>query len=187
MTYLRVVAALSIFLLAPAAQAASLFKLGVEPIIGYERVQKLLPEPHTRQRLVYGARLTAGLLLFSAEAEYTRSGDSKEFPELGITSKETDDRLKMGLRSSIGMGALLSLILRGGVQASRSTTEDTAGGVTTKTMTPIQYDPYLGLGLSASLGGKFVLTGNVTAIFNDFPDMAKNDYQTTLGFAIRLP
>jgi hypothetical protein len=45
-------------------------------LLGYERVQKLLPTPHMKQRLVYGARFTAGVSIIAAEAEALRGTDT---------------------------------------------------------------------------------------------------------------
>lgn len=171
--------------LVPFANAAEL--LSIEPIIGYERSQKLVPTPHTKDRLIYGARATAGLRLLSLELEYTRGTDSEDFPSDGLASKDTDDRLKMGLVSSFGLGRLFRLHARGGVQASKNIHEETQAGVTTVTSNPIEYNPYAGAGLSAGLGRKLSISGSLTAVFREFPDMSKNEYQATLGFSIKLP
>ena len=166
---------------------ASPVTIGVEPIIGYERVQKFVPERHTKDRLTYGARVTAGIPLVSGEAEYTRGTDTEDFPAQALTTKDMDDKLKVGLRSSMNVSSLLSFQARAGGQAKRNTHEETASGVTTQTVGDITYRPYAGMGLSSKMIPGFELSGGVTVVFNKFPDMSQNEYQSTLGMRIRFP
>ncbi|MEK6580297.1 MAG: hypothetical protein AABZ55_13815 [Bdellovibrionota bacterium] len=168
------------------AQAAEI-KFAVEPVVGYERVQKLKPSLHFSNRLIYGVRARAGLPLASAEAEYTRGEDTESYPILSLTTKDTDDKLKLGIRSSFRLSGLFHLWGRGGVQGKRNRHEDTQSGVTTVTVGNFVYRPYAGIGLSAGLGHNLELDGGVTVIFNDFPRMQTNEYETTLGFSVRFP
>ncbi len=170
------------------AHAASRIGVNVEPIVGYERSQKLVPTAHTKDRLIYGARLSIGIPLLAVEATYTRGTDTEEFPGQALSSiKDTDDKLKVGLRSSVRMSRIFSIQGRGGVQAKRNIHEETLNGVSTKTTHPIVYDPYAGLGLSMGLARNLTLTGGMTVVFNEFPKMNKNEYETTLGFSVRFP
>jgi hypothetical protein len=184
-------AALTALALPTAAHATAQtgFGLGIEPIIGYERVQKLLPTRHTKDRLTYGARLTVGIPLFGVEAQYTRGTDTETFPADDLSVKDTDDKLKLGLVSSMRLGPIFSIIARGGGQAKRHTTEITqpSGTPARKTVDPISYKPYAGVGLSSRIGHMWLLTGGLTVVFGEFPDMSKNEYETTLGFTVRLP
>lgn len=164
---------------------ADLLALNLEPIVGYEQVQQVLPTPHRLSRLVYGARATAGILLLSAEAEYTRGVSDESFPD--FTQKVTGDRLKVGLRSGFGLGSLFSIFARGGVQASQEKVEQNANGEITTTYQPLVYRPYAGLGARAGLSNKLSVTANVVAVISDVNDMSQNEYQVTAGFAIRLP
>lgn len=165
---------------------ASGVRLDLEPIVGYERVQKLRPTEHTKDRLFYGARLSLGIPLLALESELTRSNDSEVFTNL--TTRDTTDKLKLGLRSTLRLGRLLSVTGRGGVQARKNKHEETSAGVTTITTDPKPtYKPYAGGGLRVSLSPKTAITGAVTVVFNEFPKMAKNEYQTSLGFSVSLP
>lgn len=158
-----------------------------EPVIGFERVQKLAPTPHASNRLVYGVRGTAGIPLLSAEAELTRGQDSEYYPTLGRDIKDTDDKLKLGLRSGYALTQLLSVHGRAGGQAKRNTHEETSGGVTTKTSNGLEYDPYAGAGMRFALGSNVSFSADVTVVFNDLKRLSQNDYQTTAGFQIRFP
>jgi hypothetical protein len=161
--------------------------VSVEPVVGFEHVQKLAPTPHTTNRLMYGARATAGWRIVAAEAELTRGTDAEAFPLQALTTSDTDEKLKVGVRSSYALSSMLSAYLRGGVQAKRNTREETSAGVTTRTVGRIVYDPYAGTGLSAGLARNVSLNVGLAVVFNEFPDMAKNDYQTTAGFSVRFP
>lgn len=177
----------SIFFLVPSLYAASSTNGELEPIFGYERVQKLVPTPHTKDRLVYGVRYSLGVPLLSAEAEYTRGMDQESFPSSNLDTKDTADRLKVGIRSRVRMGSFLSAFARAGGEAYRNIHEETVSGATTKTEEPIKYSPYAGAGLNARLGKQFALNAGLTVIFRNFPVMTQNDYQATAGFTVKFP
>jgi len=161
----------------------------IEPIIGYEREQKLVPTPHTKDRMVYGARAIVGFLILGAEAEYLRGQDTEDFPTLSFSTKDTSDKLKLGIRSTFRMGGLFALYLRAGGQATQSVHEETASGVTTVETKPLVYRPYAGVGLRAKLTKRVSVVGDITAVFSEyFPNgMDRNEYQTSLGFSVKFP
>lgn len=175
-----------ISLIQPRAQANQA-SVNIEPILGYERVQKLIPEAHTVERMYYGARATAGVTLLSAEAELTRATDTETFSNQNLTVKDSDDRLKIGLRSSYWLSSFLALQARGGAQAERKTQEQTNSGVSTTSVGKILYHPYAGASLSSRLMSNLSLTGGITVVFHEFPNMDKNDYQMSLGLTVRYP
>jgi hypothetical protein len=169
------------------AAISSMPAVNLEPIIGYERVQKLVPTAHSTDRLLYGVRATAGIPLVSMEAEYTQSSDTENFYDSSLTIKDSDEKLKIGVRSTLQAASFLSVTARAGGQATRNTHTETSGSTTTSTVKPITYRPYAGVLLNGHLGSKFSLSGGITVVFTNFPEMSQNEYQTTLGFGISLP
>lgn len=163
------------------------FRSEFEPVVGYERVQKLIPTPHTRDRLVYGGRLTIGILWVGAEVEYLRSNDLENFPNLALATKDVTDRVKAGVRVSMKLIRIIAFTLRGGAQASRNIHTETLNGVSTITEEPIVYRPYAGAGLTATLARNLAFRSDVTAVFPDFPSFLGAEYQVTAGFIIRFP
>jgi hypothetical protein len=163
------------------------FAFTVEPIIGFDRVQKFLPTPHTKNRLVYGARATAGILLISGEAEYTRGQDDESFPDQDLAIKESADKAKLGIRSGIGLGPIMTFNLRAGGQATKGSREETRAGVTSTFSQDLEIDPYAGAGLRGKLSNKLSASAEVVAVITDTSDLSKNEYQTTAGFSIHLP
>lgn len=167
--------------------ARGITSVGIEPIVGYERVQLLLPTPHTKDRLVYGARATYGFSILSLEAEYTRGSSTESFPSEGLVTKDETQKIKFGLRSGIDILSLLNFYGRVGCQASENQHEETENGVTTKTRETVRYNPYAGAGLRLRLGRNLRATGDLTTVFRDFPNMNNNDYQITAGFVVQIP
>src|SRR3954466_3399663 len=96
---------LSFFLLTQWNQTEALAIL-LEPIVGYEQVQQVLPTRHSVNRLMYGARLSLGILILSIESEYTHSTVTETFTNM--SQVDTGDRLKVGLRSGFPLGPVLS-------------------------------------------------------------------------------
>ncbi len=168
----------------PWTTQANLLTLRVEPIAGYEKIQQVLPTPHSTNRLIYGARVTAGVLLLSAESEYTHGVIEETFNDM--TQKTTGDKLKVGLRSGFRLLPLLSFHVRGGIQADQEQTEQTSAGVTLTTKTSV-YHPYGGAGARISLSPKISATADAVAVIPDIYDLSKNDYQITAGFAVQIP
>jgi hypothetical protein len=162
-------------------------QIGIEPIVGFEHVQKLAPQPHLKNRLTYGARVTAGYRFLSGEAEYTRGTHTESYPAQDLTIQDTDDKLKLGIRSGYALGRFVTISGRGGGQAKRNSRKETTGGVTHQVISAIEYDPYLGTELRAELSNKISLSVGVVAIITDVRDMSRNEYQATGGFQIRLP
>lgn len=158
--------------------------LEIEPIFGYERVQKLYPSTHQTSRLTYGARAIFVIPLVAAELEYTRGQDTEISG--AQTVDETDDRIKLGARSRISLGSLLFLTVRGGGQAKRTTRSITQAGVTTTNALPFTYYPYAGAALGGRLGSLISVQGGLTVVFTAFPDMTANEYQATLGMTVRV-
>lgn len=161
--------------------------MGIEPIVGYERVQLWVPNPHTKDRLVYGARATYGFSVLSAEAEYIHGNSSESFPAQNLSTKDTTDKLKLGLRSGIDILSLINLYARAGCQASQNHHEETSTGVTIVTKQAVNYHPYGGAGLRLRIGRNLRATADLTTVFRDFPNMTNNDYQLTAGLVVQVP
>lgn len=179
---------LALLLLAHSAQAALPpgLAINIEPVIGFEHVEKIRPIPHFKNRLTYGARFTAGYLVFSGEGEYLRATDNESYPLEDLALKDTDDTFRLGVRTGYPILRNLIASLRLGGQARRNSHEETTGGVTTVTTSAIQYKPYVGTELRARFSGRLSLTLGILAVINDIHDVSRNEYQTTAGFQIRL-
>ncbi len=159
----------------------------IEPIVGYERVQKLIPDKHTVDRLHYGARLSLGVPFLAGEATYIRAYDTEEFPSDNLTVKDTTDKAQLGLRGSFKLIGVIRASARVGGQASQNVHEEIVSGVSTKTTETIKVHPYAGAGLIVQLGRLFQFKADVTTVFTKWPDMNYNEYQATAGFAVKFP
>ncbi len=164
------------------ASAASLRGVSIrfEPVVGFERAYKPEPSPHTRARLLYGARVIAGHPLISGELEATRASDSESYPSQVRVIEEQSDKLKLGLRSRLDRSFGAAFVRAGG-QAQRISRQDTVLAVTTETTAPWAIHPYAGAGLELG-GSTFRLTGTATVVFRDLSNWTSNDLETTLGF-----
>jgi hypothetical protein len=161
--------------------------VSIVPVIGYQRSQRSSPTPHTHDHFVYGARVTVGVPHLSAEAEYTRGTDAEDFTAQGVATRDTDEDLKLGLRSTYALAEMLSAYARGGAQARRNHHEETRAGVTTASDRPTEWHPYAGGGLAVRLAAALSADLGITVVFRDFPEMSRNEYQTTAGLSIRYP
>lgn len=166
---------------------AAAFRVEMEPVVGYERVQKLVPTVHTRDRLIYGGRLTLGVMWVGLEAEYLTSTDNENFVTQGLATKDVTDRARLGARISMNLARMLAFTLRGGAQATRNKHTETVANVSVTTEEPITYRPYLGAGFTATLARNLAFRADATTTFKDFPSLLGAEYQVTAGFVVRFP
>ena len=186
--YFQLLAVLFLLFFAIVQRSAhAIVSLDVEPIVGYERAQLLIPYRHTKDRLIYGARVSAGVLFISAEAEYTHTNSSEIFPDDAVSTRDTAEKIKLGVRSQIRLLGLLYGFLRVGCQATRNKHEESRNGVNVVNTEPIKYHPYAGAGLRFRFTKHFLFTADVTTVFTDFPDMNRNEYQGMAGFVVKFP
>lgn len=174
------------------ASAERVIKTGIqsdfEPIIGYERVQKLYPTVHTKDRLTYGARAWLGFQFIAVETEYLTAKDTETFTSPDRSYTDTDQKVKAGLRSQIRLASMLSFLLRAGAQAKQNTHEETISGVTTSTANPWVYHPYAGAGLNIRLMNHVHFTAEVVTVFAKYPtNWTDHEYQATAGISIHFP
>ncbi|MBY0370901.1 porin family protein [bacterium] len=168
------------------SMAHAIFKFDLEPIVGYERVQKFLPTAHTKDRLVLGGRVVLGTPLISAEAEYTRANDTESYPATSTDIAEQQDKARVGLRSTYNF-ALVSVFARAGAQARLTKRTVTVSGTPSTQTDPITYNPYAGAGARVHIRNNIALSADITVVFNGFPNMNMNDYMTTAGLVVSFP
>ncbi len=161
----------------------------VNPIVGYEFVDKFTPYAHTHGRLIYGALATAGIPLFSLEGEYTHGSDSETFgAPYNLSTTDTSDRYRVGVRSSVNLSNMLNVHLRGGGEEIQNQHQEYVGSVqTVNRQDQTVYHPYLGLGAALNLTHRFQATVEVLATIPNLNDLTQNEYETTAGFAVRFP
>jgi hypothetical protein len=185
--YLGLIFGASILMFPAFLFASDNFEINFAPLAGYEQVQKTSPYQYSVNRFVYGGRVIIGLFLFSAEAEYLHGTDSETFASQNLSTTDVDDEFKVGLRSNISLGHVLSFYVRAGGQGLQNKHTDTTAGVSTTTTQPITYSPYAGAGLRVRLSSHFHLTGDFTMVFVNFPSFAYNNYQALGGIVLEIP
>lgn len=158
----------------------------LQPIIGFERVQKILPTPHSKNRLIYGGRLLLGPSFFAMETEFVMGKDDEHFPARDLTIEEETQRLKVGLRSSLRFFPGFSWVLRGGAQGRKNKMRMVESGVVTNKSTATRVHPYIGTGFDWWLFGNFSASGDFTVVLTDYPKEGDREYQSSLGFSIRI-
>jgi len=162
--------------------------LKITPIIGFERVQRFTPTPHMKTRGIIGIGAVYKLPVGAAEAEYTHGQDTSSDATTSTSYKESDDKVKLGLRGTADLGSFLSTYLRGGAQAKKSeTTTTTSSGTSTKTSVT-KVNPYVGTGLGFHLLQFLTLNADVTAVYvpTSTPGLSDYEIQPSLGLSIRF-
>lgn len=162
--------------------------LKITPIIGFERVQRFTPTPHMKTRGIFGLGAVYKLPVGAVEAEYTHGQDTSNDVATNTSYKESDDKVKLGLRGSAAIGPFLSTYLRGGAQAKKSeTTATTASGTSSKSSVT-KVNPYVGTGLGFHLLQFVTLNADVTAVYvpTSTPGLSDYEIQPSVGLTIHF-
>jgi hypothetical protein len=167
---------------------SSTSNLTISPIVGVERIQKLKPTPTMKSRTIFGVEAVYHLPIISFEAIYTHGQDSSYDAVTTTTYKDVDDKMKLGVRGSFGMGAFLSSYLKGGAQVKLSKQTRTVSGAASSTSSETKVNPYVGTGLTISVLNTFAITADVTAVYVPTSTAGLSDYeiQPSLGFSISI-
>jgi hypothetical protein len=160
--------------------------LTIQPLVGYERVQKVTPTPRTKTRMFYGLRALYGVPHLSAELQVTRAKDDETLNNGDLRLKETATTGMLGIYSHFAHQSMLSVYLRAGGHARKSEIEKIEDGVSTTSDPAVRLSPYAGSGLIFKLAQYFSLTAGVTVIFTGEPQGSDREYQTDLGFNIHF-
>ncbi len=157
----------------------------IQPLFGFETVYKSTPTPHTVTQTMYGVRLTGGVDILSAEIEYTKGTGQEDFQTAPEKIKSTDEKLKLGGRSTFNLSGLFNFSVRFGGQAKKSTEESISGGVSTINQKPIEYSPYIGAAFGLHLG-KLNISLGTTVVIKDVNDFQKNEYQNVIAVGVGI-
>lgn len=184
----------SIFLLAVIIAPLSFNKvearerLSITPIVGLERVQKFQPQPHMKTRGIFGVRAIFNLPVTAIEGEFTHAQDTSSDSTNNISYKDSEDKLRLGLRGSFDLGPFMTSYLRGGAQMRKNEQTRTVSGSTSTKDTVTKVQPYVGTGLELRIFTFFSLTADLLATFTptDHPDLKDYELQPSLGINLRF-
>lgn len=163
-------------------------RLSITPMVGLERVQKFQPTATMKTRAIYGARLIYKFPISSLEIEYTHAQDTSEDVSNNTSYKDSEDKLRLGLRGGFTLTNFVSSYVRGGAQYRKNImTKVTAGTNSTKETTS-KVQPYVGTGININLGRFLSITADVLATYTPTSDDNLNDYelQPSLGFNLKF-
>ncbi len=163
-------------------------RLSVTPIIGLERVQKFQPSPHMKSRAIFGARATYRFPISALEVEYTHAQDDSTDAATSTTYKDSEDKLRVGLRGSFTMSSFLTSYIRGGAQGRKNEQTRTVSGGSSTTSTSSKVQPYVGTGVELRVLEFFSLTADLLATYTptDDPNLKDYELQPSLGINIRF-
>lgn len=156
----------------------------VTPLVTYEQVQKNYPTPHTKNVLSYGVGVEIGPPIFNVDLRGSQSDDTSDYTDEEV--KETTQKLSVGLQSSYALNSVFRFFLRGGAQGKKTKQKITNKTtlVTTTSESAFYVDPYVGTGIRISASNIFSMSLGVNAIFSDYPNKGKVEYQTTLAIGV---
>ena len=162
-------------------------QLSITPIIGLERVQKFQPNPHMKTRAMYGARAIYKFPISALEAEYTHAQDTNNDLATGTSYKDSEDKLRLGLRGSF-VASFITTYLRGGAQYRKNKQTRTSSAAITTTNNSSKVQPYVGTGIDIRILQNFSLTADILATYTPTSDPNLKDYelQPSLGVSLRF-
>jgi hypothetical protein len=161
-------------------------ELKIEPVYGFERTQRELPPPAKYVTRTYlGMRAVYGTALISGEFEVGQSLYKDDSPSDNMTVDTTMQRAMLGIRTYPIRSNIVGIFFRAGGRAQKETREVTENGVSTKTESPINLDPYAGTGITIALANAFALNAGATLIYNRNA-AASEQYDTQYSFSFTI-
>lgn len=161
-------------------------RLSITPIVGLERVQKFQPTTSMKTRVIYGATVIYKFPISALEAEYTHAQDTNSDTVNSTEYKDSEDKLRLGLRGTFTMANFMSSYIRGGAQYRKNTTTKTVNTITTTEDTLSKVQPYIGTGLSLNLGRFFSISANILATYTPTNDPNLKDYELQPSVGLNL-
>lgn len=161
-------------------------RLSITPIIGLERVQKFQPTTSMKTRAIYGVTVVYKFPISALETEYTHAQDTSSDTVNNTEYKDSEDKLRVGLRGSFTMTNFMSSYLRGGAQYRKNKTTKTVNSTTTTEDTQSKVQPYVGTGVSLSLGRFLSVSANVLVTYTPTDDPNLKDYELQPSVGLNL-
>lgn len=163
-------------------------RLSITPIIGLERVQKFQPTTSMKTRAIYGVTVIYKFPISALETEYTHAQDTSSDTVNNTEYKDSEDKLRLGLRGSFTMTNFMSSYIRGGAQYRKNKTTKTVNLTTTTEDTTSKVQPYAGTGLSVSLGRFLSVSANILVTYTptDDPNLKDYELQPSLGLNLKF-
>lgn len=163
-------------------------RLSITPIIGLERVQKFQPTSHMKTRAIIGVRAIYKFPITALEVEYTHAQDSSNDGVTNTSYKDSEDKLRVGLRGGFILGPFVSTYLRGGAQARKNEQSVTTSTMVTTKNTSSKVQPYVGTGIDIRILPFFSVSADLLATFTptDDPNLKDYELQPSVGLNIRF-
>lgn len=161
-------------------------RLSITPIIGLERVQKFQPTPHMKTRGIFGVRALYKFPITALETEYTHAQDTSSDAATNTSYKDSEDKLRLGLRGSFTISNFMSSYLRGGAQYRKNEQTKTVSSTTSTTDTTSKVQPYIGTGIDISLGRFLSVSADILATFTPTDDPNLKDYELQPSVGLNL-
>lgn len=163
-------------------------RLSITPIVGLERVQKFQPTTSMKTRAIYGARLIYKFPISALETEYTHAQDTSSDTTTNTSYKDSEDKLRVGLRGGFTLSNFMSSYLRGGAQYRKNTQTKTVGSATSTEDTSSKVQPYVGTGIDINLGRFLSVSADILATYTPTNDPNLKDYeiQPSLGLNLKF-
>lgn len=163
-------------------------RLSITPIVGLERVQKFQPTTHMDTRTIVGARAVYKFPISALEVEYTHAQDTTDDAATNSTYKDSEDKIRVGLRGGFTLGSFVSTYIRGGAQGRKNEQTHTINNSTTTKTTSSKVQPYVGTGIEIKIFQYVSVTADVLATYTPTNDPNLKDYelQPSLGLNLRF-
>lgn len=166
--------------------ASTTDRLSITPIIGLERVQKFQPTTSMKTRAIYGARLIYKFPISALETEYTHAQDTSSDATTNTSYKDSEDKLRVGLRGGFTLTNFMSSYLRGGAQYRKNTQTKTVGTASSTEDTSSKVQPYVGTGIDITLGRFLSISADVLATYTPTDDPNLKDYELQPSVGLNL-
>ena len=119
----------------------------IEPVIGYQSLERTYPFAHNQGMLTYGVRLVIGTYRLAGEGEFQYGSATENFSNPTVSDETTFYQARVGARTIVPLIEELHLVFRGGLEGFHYSNA-ISNGTTTLTDSPAwKFEPYVGAGV----------------------------------------
>jgi hypothetical protein len=151
----------------------------IEPVIGYQSLQRTYPFDHKQGMLTYGLRVVVGTYRLAGEGEFQYGSATENFSNPTVTDNTSFIQARVGARTIVPVIEQLSLIFRLGMEGFHYSNE-ISNATTTITDSPAwKFEPYLGAGVNFFLFKSLSLSVEEVYVID-------TSWETSFGFRLYI-
>ena len=163
-------------------------RLTITPLIGIENVQEFEPTSHMQTRYMYGVTTIYRFPILALETEFTHAQNINNDSSTNTSYKNSEDKVRLGMRGSTVLGQYIGTYLRGGAQFRKNSLTTTTNNTVQTSTSLTKVQPYLGTGIDIKLLPIISIMADILVTYTPTtdPNLRSYELQPSIGLLLRF-